>query len=35
VALTDSSTVTITKVAAVGSLATIIVWIMRPHTFIR
>lgn len=35
VALTDSNTVTITKVAAVGSLGTVLVQILRPHTFIR
>lgn len=35
VTLTDSSTVTIAKVAQVGSLCTVIVQIMRPHTFIR
>lgn len=34
-ALTDSNTVTITKIAQVGSLATVVVTIMRPHTFIR
>ena len=35
VALTDSSTVTVSKTAAVGSLCTVLVQIARPHTFIR
>ncbi len=34
-ALTDSSTVTVSKIAQIGSLATLVVTILRPHTFMR